>query len=229
LASFGYRYAVLAEQEGVATQTAVLSRLPVIRTAVHPAGWFAGHSLRHILEVEIEHQGHRLVVLNNHWKSKTGGVEATAEGRRLAAAVVRRRVERLLREDPAADILVLGDLNENVGELEGEILLCADPQEAGLGPRGLALYEPWYELPPERRGSTVYRRRWQTPDHILLTPGLFDGNGFSYRPGSFRVARQSHLLAPGSGFPLRFRPESRPNGGGGTSDHLPLLLELESH
>ncbi|MBN1834405.1 MAG: hypothetical protein JW820_01075 [Spirochaetales bacterium] len=229
LASYGYRYAILAGQDGVATRTAVLSRLPVVRTAVHAAGWFAGYPLRHILEVEIEHQGHRLIVLNNHWKSKTGGVEATAEGRRLAAAVVRRRVEQLLREDPAADILVLGDMNENLGELNGEIRPCADPREAGPGSRGLGLYEPWYELPPERRGSAVYQGQWQTPDHMLLAPGLFDRLGFSYRAGSFRVVRQPHLLARGSGFPLRFRPERRPHGGGGTSDHLPLLLEIEVH
>ena len=229
LASFGYRYAVLAEQEGVATQTAVLSRLPVVRTAVHPAGTFAGRPLRHVLEVEIEHRGHRLVVLNNHWRSKTGGVAATAEGRRLAAAVVRRRVEELLREDPAADILVLGDLNENVGELEGELLLCADPREAGLRPGAVALYEPWYELAPEQRGSMVYRGLWQTPDHILLAPGLFDGKGFSYRRGSFRVVRQRHLVDRETGFPLAFRPGARVPGGGGTSDHLPLVLELETH
>ena len=273
LADLGYRHAVLAPQKGVATQVAVLSRLPVVRTAVHPVGTFAGAPLRHILEVEIEHQGRRLVLLNNHWKSKTGGVAATAEARRRAAAVVRRRVAELLQLDPAADILVVGDLNENLEEhleaqgryptalrpwpagrsagtagqgpadadrsvppggggaaadAQGELLLCPRPEQAGMSEEGLGLYEPWYELPPEQRGSYVYEDRWQTPDHMLLTPGLFDRRGFSYRPGSFRVARQRHLLHPLTGYPMAFRPASGGRGGSGTSDHLPLLLELEA-
>jgi endonuclease/exonuclease/phosphatase family metal-dependent hydrolase len=258
LADLGYRYAVLVPQEGVATQTAFLSRLPVLRSAVHPIGEFEGLALRHVLEIEIEHQGRRLVVMNNHWKSKSGGAAETSVARRRAAAAVCRRVEELLREDPAADVLVVGDLNENIDEAleargrylpallpwdsgapepperarlaaarESHILLCRRPEQAGMSRRGLGLYEPWYELPPEGRGSSVYRGRWQTPDHLLLAPGLFDSRGFAYRQGSFHVVRQRFLLDPDSGYPLAFRPAPDGRGGRGTSDHLPLIIELE--
>jgi endonuclease/exonuclease/phosphatase family metal-dependent hydrolase len=254
LADLGYRYAVLVAQEGAATHTAFLSRLAVIRTAVHPCGDFSGLPLRHVLEIEVEHQGRRLIVINNHWKSKTGGIAKTAAARRQSAAVVRRRIEVLLRDDPAADVIVVGDLNENVdeaaesggryatalrpweqtaserrdpeSEAPGRILLCRRPEQAGPGARGLALYEPWYELPEEDRGSSVYRGRWQTPDHLLLAPGLFDELGFAYRPGSFRAVRLRHLLDPESGHPLPFRPAPGGRGGKGTSDHLPLIIEL---
>jgi endonuclease/exonuclease/phosphatase family metal-dependent hydrolase len=253
LADLGYRYAVLVSQPGVATQTAFLSRLPVVRSAVHPVGEFRGLPLRHVLEIEVRFQGRRLVVLNNHWKSKTGGTDRTSAARRRAAAAVAGRVRELLQEDPAADVLVLGDLNENVEEYReargrylpallpweelsagaggtapaevGRLILCPRPELCGDGPAGLGLYEPWYELPPQARGSSVYQGLWQTPDHLLMSPGLFDGRGFDYRAGSFRVVRRRTLVHPHTGYPVGFRPA--PGGGRGTSDHLPLLIELE--
>jgi endonuclease/exonuclease/phosphatase family metal-dependent hydrolase len=276
LTELGYRYAVLVAQPGVATQPAFLSRLPVVRSAVHPVGTYEGLPLRHVLEIEVEYQGRALVVLNNHWKAKTGGIARTSEARRRAAAVVERRVRELLRQDPDADVLVVGDLNENVEEYgeargrygtalvpweavagngktrlppadgasasadrgdrsgggaadglerKGRLVLCSVAELAGESPAGLVLYEPWYELPPEFRGSSVYQGRWQTPDHLLLAPGLFDRRGFDYRPGSFRVVRSRFLLHPQTGFPLGFRAAA--GGGRGTSDHLPVLIELE--
>jgi endonuclease/exonuclease/phosphatase family metal-dependent hydrolase len=212
LAALGYRYALLVPQEGVATRVGLLSRLPVVRSHAHDPGRFEGLPLRAILEVELELEGRRLIVFNNHWKSKSGGVAETAGGRRLAAAALRRRMAEILAEDPAADVVVAGDFNENVGEL------------AALLP--LDLYEPWYELPAEERGSSVYQGRWQTPDHILLAPGLFDDRGFSYVRGSFRVLRRRFLLHGGSGFPRRFTP-SGGRRGRGASDHLPVLVQLQ--
>jgi hypothetical protein len=69
----------------------------------------------------------------------------------------------------------------------------------------------------------VYRGRWQTPDRILLSAGLFDATGFSYRPGHFRVVRRSFLLH--RGYPRRWRASAR-GAESGTSDHLPLLLSI---
>jgi hypothetical protein len=65
----------------------------------------------------------------------------------------------------------------------------------------------------------VFRGSWQTPDHVLLAPGLRDRRGFRWPPGAFRVVRPPFLLEAGSGFPRRF-------ASGGASDHLPLLLSL---
>jgi len=116
-------------------------------------------------------------------------------------------VRRALAEDPGADLLALGDFNENLEELEPWT------REAGL-------YDPWVELPPERRGSAVFRGVWQTPDHALLSPGLRDERGFIYRRGGFRVVRPDYLLEAKTGFPRRF-------AAGGASDHLPLALRLQ--
>jgi hypothetical protein len=65
----------------------------------------------------------------------------------------------------------------------------------------------------------VFRGAWQTPDHLLLAPGLLDRRGFTWSRGGFGVVRRDFLLERRTGFPRRFAE-------GGVSDHLPLLLSL---
>lgn len=255
LLDFGYRYLVFVPQEQVATNVACLSRIPVVRTRVHTVGSFAGVPLRHILEIQLELEGSFLYLFNNHWKSKTGGVEQTAGARRRAAEVLTERIRSILRSAPEADLIVLGDLNENLEEYEQSggrfrtatvpdsllgtpigptgieaLFVTAEPEHAGLRDERIVLYEPWYELPPEQRGSSVYQGLWQTPDRILLAPGLFDPEGFSYAPGSFRVVRAKFLVNPQSGFPRRWRHTGSGAGAdSGTSDHLPILVKIYRH
>ncbi|UCF96643.1 MAG: endonuclease/exonuclease/phosphatase family protein [Spirochaetaceae bacterium] len=255
----GYRYLVFVPQEGVATTVACLSRLPVVHTYVYGVGSFDGIPLRHILEIQVEHEGSILYLFNSHWKSKTGGVEHTAEARRRAAEVLAERVRKILQTAPEADLLIVGDLNENLeeydlagnryptgtvpfGSLEAggrrpgqlrysgseelnALFLTAIQEQAGLRQDRVVMYEPWYEIPTEQRGSCVYQGQWQTPDRILLSAGLFDEEGFTYSPRSFGVVKAGFLLDPDSGFPRRWRPNGR-GAESGTSDHLPLRLTI---
>jgi endonuclease/exonuclease/phosphatase family metal-dependent hydrolase len=229
LQGLGYRQLVFVPQPGALTGVGFLSRVEVTRVRAHSVGSFAGEPLRYLIELELEYRGRSLIVLNNHWKSKTEGVEATAGARRQAARVLARRLAELLSADPGTDLLALGDFNENLEELEvGERLRAVGrPQEAGLLAEGVRLYDPWLELPASDRGSAAYQGRWQTPDHILLAPGLFDARGFSYRPGDFRVMRRPFLVRGPQGFPWRFQTGSSSAGERGVSDHLPLCLDLK--
>jgi endonuclease/exonuclease/phosphatase family metal-dependent hydrolase len=252
LREFGYHYLVFVPQEQAVPNLACLSRIPVVRTRVYTVGSFAGAPLRHIMEIQLEVEGSVLYLFNNHWKSKTGGVEQTAEARRRAAKVLTGRVREILQSASEADLIVLGDLNENLDEYEqaggkyqtaivaesnletlrgtavrDALFITETPERAGLTEERVVLYEPWYELSPEQRGSSVYEGVWQTPDRILLSSGLFDGKGFVYSPGSFRVLRASFLVNPQNGFPKRWRqPGSGAGADSGTSDHLPILLTI---
>jgi endonuclease/exonuclease/phosphatase family metal-dependent hydrolase len=206
LEGLGYRHRVFVPQPGVVTGVAFLSRLPVRSVRALPVGTFERTPLRQILEIEVEHRGHRLRVLNNHWKAKSEGAGQTEPARRAAAEVLARRVGRILAEEPEADLLALGDFNQNLEELE--------PWTRAAG-----LDDPWVEVPAERRGSAVFRGVWQSPDHMLLSPGLRDRRGFTRPRGAFRVVRGAFLLEARTGFPRRF-------AAGGVSDHLPLRLSL---
>jgi endonuclease/exonuclease/phosphatase family metal-dependent hydrolase len=246
LRGMGYRWRVMVPGRGLAATVAIVSRLPVGQVRSHAVGqWKAATPLRDILEAEILVSGHTLHLFDNHWKSKTGGVKATEGARRAAAGVLSRRVREILTEDPSADIVAAGDLNESVDEYlrvgrkyqtalipDGEtvppasaghsLFLSASPAGTGASGGRLVLYDPWLEMDPAGRGSYVYQDEWLTVDHFLLSPGLFDGMAFTYRPGSFRVLRQPFLV-DGEGFPKRW---TGLKGERGYSDHLPLLLTL---
>jgi hypothetical protein len=78
------------------------------------------------------------------------------------------------------------------------------------------LFDPWFEIGEAMRGSTAWQGRWLTVDHMLLSAGLFDRRGFSYRPASFTPMRLPFLLDD-HGLPRRET----------FSDHLPILLTLD--
>ncbi len=236
LKGMGYNYVVTAPQEGVAVRVALLSRLPIRQVRCHSMAEWEGNPLRNILEAELEYKGNTFFIFNNHWKSKSGGVQPTEQARLYAASVILRRIRSILEERPDADIVILGDLNENVEEyLEvrsgvsrggyqtalipisapfeesygtTSIFLADRPEAAGIFNGRLVLYEPWYELDMQERGSYLFQARWQTPDHILLSAGLFDGQGLAYQPGDFKVERSDFLLK------------------WEYSDHLPLIIIL---
>ncbi len=94
----------------------------------------------------------------------------------------------------------------------------------GAGAR-CVLFDPWFEIAPDLRGSSAWQGQWLTPDHVLLSAGLFDRAGFRYRRGSFTVMRLPFLLDD-RGLPLRWTSRGNREGQG-FSDHLPILVTLD--
>jgi hypothetical protein len=85
----------------------------------------------------------------------------------------------------------------------------------------LVLFDAWFECPAQQRGSYVYNKKWETIDHVMLSPGLFDEAGFKYTKGQFKVMKADFMLDPKTGFPKRSDPRTP-----SYSDHLPLLVTL---
>ena len=242
----GYRHVAWLPDPRSSTGPVVLSKLPVRRVG---ALWVEGspeQSLRPILEVEVAlgetADAPSLFLFNNHWKSRSGGAAETERYRRRAAAALAARLREIHAADPQADVIVAGDLNVSVDEYErrqGRYVTALMPAEAAAGgalpvtaavpsSSPLALFSPWYDYRGAGRapeGSYRYRGTWETIDHLLLGPGLFDAAGVSYA-GSDRFAVVGDGLLDAAGSPRRFLRGPPP---GGYSDHLPLRLELDLH
>ena len=247
LKGMGYAWEILVPKQGLAANVAIVSRLPIVRVRAHGVGaWKGTTAMRDVIEAEIETGGRTLYVFDNHWKSKLNGVRSSEASRRESAGVLARRVREILTENPSADILAAGDLNENVDEYartgrkyqtalitdtektpaafsRETIFLSANARALGIVGERLVLYDPWFEIEASRRGSYSYQGDWLTVDHFLLSPGLFDVRGFSYRWGSFGPARLP-LLISDRGVPKKFKALK---GEKGYSDHLPLLITLD--
>lgn len=243
----GYRYSCITAGSGCAVNTAILSRYPIEAVRAHTVSMNGNPAGRPILESSILVGERPLRLFNCHWKSKWGGAAETEELRRAAAAVLAGRMRQIAQAKPEIPIVVCGDLNECIDEwerAEGAYLTALLPREeyAGLAPserrfcigvtgtasaaalnsRQVVLVSPWLSTPQPRLsqigGSYAYRGKWETIDHFLLSPALYDGRGIEF--AGFRVICNEDLLN-NDGYPLRWISDL----GTGYSDHLPILLQ----
>lgn len=213
----------------IAHTNVTFSRLPILGSRTHPTAGARG-----ILEVVVKVGDAPLHVFNNHWKSGAGdpGMEAIRMGN---ARVLRSRLDQILEIDPLADILVGGDFNSQYDQqlrypamartaLNDE--LGSQGDEAALrDPDGPDLYNLWYELEVDARGSDIYRNEWGTLMHLIVSRGLYARGGVSYVDNSFSVLRLPGRNAdPVTGVPIRWQPIG--SDGYGYFDHLPILARF---
>jgi len=127
--------------------------------------------------------GTEITIVGNHFKSKGGddvifGINQPPKRnseiqRKLQAQVVRNFVDRLLMENPDANIAVTGDLND---------FQFAEPGEGKDHPIGilegtipsLALFNLIAKLNPAQRFSFVFDGNSQLLDHMLVSPALLE-------------------------------------------------------
>ncbi|MBP8257775.1 MAG: endonuclease/exonuclease/phosphatase family protein [Opitutaceae bacterium] len=207
-----------------AVKCVIFTRFPVKAVRNHPT-----LNARNILEVELEIEGARLYVFDNHWKSGAG--DPVTEKIRIANAhTLRSRLDEILRDDPHADIILGGDFNSQYNQdrvMKGRMPITAlndvlHSQGNELAVRGSKadLYNLWFELTPGLRGSDVYRGEWGTLIQLIISRGLYDFKGVQYVDNSFTVLRLKGLNATPEGTPLRWTSEGA--AGSGFSDHFPV-------
>jgi len=225
-------------EEASVHMNVVFTRFPVSYQRTHRL-----ERARSILEVGLDVGGHTLVVFNNHWKS--GASDAGSEDVRIQNAdTLRARVGELLKLDERADIVVGGDLNTNYNQPEQQpgwrayAIERLDP----LPGVGDGLYNLWRTLPEGERRNELWRGRWNTLMHLLVSPGLFDRVGVAYWEGTFEVVRLGQAGGSRDGAGEAAGRVDLPNtegsweaprewsffgrGGTGYSDHLPVVARL---
>ena len=214
-----------ALDSGIAHTNAIFSRFPISDVRRHPL-----YQAREIIEAELDVDGHPLIVYVNHWKS--GASNPKREPIRVAnAKVLRVLIDVRLEADPMADILVAGDLNSHYNHsiLYPDIKTGINDVLGSIGDEAFGsndLYNLWFELSPLQRYSEVWRGRRGTLMHMLVTPGLYDGEGVSYIDGSFDKLVLPGLNADAIGRPLEWSAWGRT--GGGASDHFPVYARFRT-
>ena len=219
---------VYADGRGIAVRNMIFSRFPItaVRTHLTP-------NARAILEATLDVDGHPLTVFANHWKS--GASDAESEVIRLEnARTLRGRIDELLAKDPNADIIVAGDLNSHYNQKRRyramketgiNDILGAQGNELSLRGKNADLYNLWFELPSNNRGSDIYKDEWGTLMHLIVSRGLYDQNGIQYVDNSFRVMKIPGMNADVFGRPVRWSKSKTPSG---FSDHFPIIAAFRT-
>lgn len=133
---------------------------------------------RDILEAKLRRNGNDLYVFMDHWPSRHND-----EWQRVAAAdVLRKRVDEILSADAKADIVMLGDFNDESDNISIRDHLRAAATQENL-PAG-AVFDTTAAIRAAGNGTFVYKNKWDMLDHIIISPGLLDHAGYHWKPGS---------------------------------------------
>jgi endonuclease/exonuclease/phosphatase family metal-dependent hydrolase len=208
-------------------KNAILSRFPITNVKTLPT-----LNARAILEATLDVNGHPLTVFANHWKSGAGSIDH--ERIRMAnARTLRDRLDEIFKKDSQADVILGGDLNSHYNQTlrypafkKSAIneVLGSQGNELALESGEADLYNLWFELPADQRGSDVYQNEWGTLMHLIASKGLYDTKGVQYKDNTFEVLAIPGLNADALGRPLRWSRGRNPSG---FSDHFPILAKFQ--
>ncbi len=211
---------------------------------------------RDILYVVGKYAGRKLHVFVNHWPSHYGGTEQTIPLRIKTAKTLRARVDEILTKNPAAEIIIVGDLNDaptdpSVHAYLGSVLErpgllqehqkkepCSEEQRAKCGgcpgqhdeelDQRVMLWNLMGPFEGRENGTTYkYRDENKNIDHIIVSPGLADERGLAIVDRSITIIdKPKYRQHTGRYDGYPFRFWAGDRLLGGYSDHMAVRVAI---
>ena len=189
-----------------------------------------GRPTRDILYVKATFAQTDLHLFVNHWPSKYGGAEKSIPLRAAAGKTLRIEVESILSQDSNAEIVIMGDLNDEPIDPSVTMHLGATMELDQIGKNDQILWNVMKIWHRNSSGSTYkYGGNDMVYDHLILSTGLVDNIGLKLVKNSVGVFDGYGYRQRGGkydGYPFRFWAGNRLLGG--YSDHMPIYLKIES-
>lgn len=190
-----------------------------------PASVSTFSTTRDILLVKGTYEGETLYIYVNHWPSRSGGVEETAQKREFAASVLRQEIDDLLENEPFANIIAIGDFNDEPMNISMTQVLKANI----TGPSALdnQLYN-YSSVITETNVGSYFFDEWQMIDQAVVSGQLLDDTG-KMKVVGYNIFNDPLVLFD---HPTDGPRPNRTYGGdqyfGGFSDHLAIYLEVKN-
>ncbi|MGB0167579.1 MAG: hypothetical protein ACPF8V_12065, partial [Luteibaculum sp.] len=179
---------------------------------------------RDILWVQGKLHGKPIHLFVNHWPSRRGGAEDSEPKRLAASKVLRANIDSILTSNPNAQIIAMGDFNDDPKDLSIRNLMGTNPLHPAK--KSTQLENPWKEYLKKGQGSLAYRGDWNLFDMHLYS-STFLSEKAPLKLLDYGVYTREELFQKEGdymGYP------NRTFGGnlylGGYSDHLPTYLIL---
>ena len=160
----------------------------------------------------------------NHWPSRGGGEARSAYKREKAALLNKKIIDSLVRVNPEAKIISMGDFNDDPNNKSFKKVLKTEADKKNLPDN--SLYNPMENMLKSGKGSLAYRDTWNLFDQIYMTSNLVNsGQGFEfYKAGIFNKPYLITQNGQFKGYP--FRTYGYSGYEGGYSDHFPVYIYL---
>jgi hypothetical protein len=184
---------------------------------------------RDILYVKgIIFSGDTIHVFINHWPSRRGGAAESAPRRNYVAGQLHLKVDSIFTKDTAANIIILGDFNDEPGnESIAGILTGNAPEQRPQRPVLVDLMDGVYRK--GKTGTIKYQGKWSVFDQVIVSDALVHSmNGLHASEDDAHIFTAGFLLKDDSRF-LGSQPGrtyTGPRYTGGFSDHLPVYLDI---
>ena len=167
--------------------------------------------------------GEEVNIIVNHWPSRSGGEKKSSPFREAAGALNRKIIDSLVKINPNAKIITMGDLNDgsynkSVKQGIGAKLKKTELKEAG------DIYNPFEQMAKDGNATLFYRDAGDIFDQIMISQQLTLADYSSFRYWKAGIFNKSYLIQTTGqykGYPLRNNP-SEP----GFSDHFPVYIYL---
>lgn len=172
--------------------------------------------------------GDTLDIMAVHWPSRAGGQEKTESYRIRTAQRIRAAADSLIQHRLRPALVITGDCNDefhNRSLSEGLRALLPQPPFADMS---LYILSANLRGPEDIRGTYKFRGEWNQLDQFVVNGALLrTAEGLRTTPSACRIVHFPFLTEPDSSGGLKPRYTFvGPHYHGGTSDHLPLLLDL---
>ena len=159
----------------------------------------------------------------NHWPSRIGGLEQTEPKRIAVARILKSKIDSVQNTNPGANILVIGDMNDEPSNKSLNEVLEAKSSEVN----NAELVNLMYPVHANKKGSYNYRGNWNMLDNIVVSSGLLDNKGFQIvdKQGFVFSEKWMEYEDKNAGITPN-RTYGGPNYYGGVSDHFPVFIQL---
>lgn len=190
----------------------------------------AGSRTREILKVSGRLWGEVPVTIYiNHWPSRSGGALASEPKRMMAAAVLRASIDSILKADPRANIIAMGDFNDEPGDHSLNSLVYESVSMAGDCQTAMINLSEQHEM-ANQSGTIKYAGTWSTFDQVLASCSVINGtNGMQLVGEGAEICTAPFLLEPDPSYTGQrpCRTFIGPVYHNGFSDHLPVSIVVK--
>lgn len=169
---------------------------------------------RDILWAKFSHGKSELVVMVNHWPSRSGGQVESEPKRLVAAQATAKFIDSLTNVNKNTKFVFMGDLNDTPKDIA--------PKMVYSRLNGMIVTESG-----QFGGTHNYRGEWDILDHILVSKSTFAGTNLKVVKNSGLIHSPDFLLTEYKGNIVPNRTYGGGNYLGGYSDHLPVSIKIQ--
>ncbi|HPI38983.1 MAG TPA: hypothetical protein PK397_13665 [Ignavibacteriaceae bacterium] len=170
-----------------------------------------------------------LFVFVNHWPSRRGGEEKSEKNRVAAAATLRKNVEGIFENYCNANVIIMGDFNDEPANISISEVLKALPYDCETANElnEKSLYNLAFAAKMRGEGSYKYRDQWNMLDQIIVSNSIIKSENNHYLCNSFEVYKPEFIQTRSG----KYEGAPFPTFGGasylkGYSDHYPVIAKI---